>query len=253
MTGADAPAAGRLIALGLQPRAMPGRDSEYADLIVRHQSDGPFAELVSGVAEGQGLKVLGVDRITGLVLAPASDGESPYRLRISDYVALPSTEHRLLHGLIHLTIAATCYPTAAAVEDEAAPLPSVTAREIQERLERLARALADRFGPSDPPSDQPELEPLWRLVLRTRATDTTTDGRSTPHTILGMIRKAFKFLEEQGLADKVDRPEEPDTYRVRGRYRLHVLDAAREALVVSRGILNEGCAPHPSSATVDQE
>src|SRR6266566_2813808 len=75
MSNVDAHAAGRLVALGLQPRAMPGRDSEYATLIGRYQNETPFADLVAGIAEGQGLKILGNDRITGLVVAPASDGE----------------------------------------------------------------------------------------------------------------------------------------------------------------------------------
>jgi hypothetical protein len=74
-------------------------------------------------------------------------------------------------------------------------------------------------------------------VIRTRAVDTTTDGRSTTFTTLGMIKRALAFLADHGLADEVPRAAEPDTYRMRARYRLHVLDAARQALVVARDVL----------------
>lgn len=246
MTGPDAVAAGQLIAFALQPRLVPGRDSEYASLVARFHNDPPFADLVVALAQGQGLAVLGCDRLLGLVVAPAP-GDSPYRLRMDDYLASAKTEQRLLHGLAQLAIAATCYPSAASLEDDAAPLPSVSAREVHERVERLATALQQRFRRADPPVDEPELEPVWRLVLRTRATDTTTDGRSTPFTTLGMIRKALSFLAEQGLADEVPRAVEPDTYRMRARYRLHVLDAARQALVVARDALG-AAAPTIDSA-----
>jgi hypothetical protein len=235
MTVSDPVAAGRLIAYALQPKLVPARDADYAALIAQFHSDPPFADLVGGLADGQGLTILTCDRLLGLIVAPTAD--SPHRLRMDDYLATAKVEQRLLHGLAHLAIAAVCYPTAASLEDDGAPLPSVSAREVHERVERLAVALHERFQRADPPTDEPELEPVWRLVIRTRATDTTTDGRSTPFTTLGMIKKALAFLAEHGLSDEVPRAAEPDTYRMRARYRLHILDAARQALVVARDIL----------------
>lgn len=235
MNAPDAVAAGRLIAYALQPKLLPARDAEYASLIAQFHNDPAFADLVVGVAEGQGLGVLLCDRLLGLVVAPMA--ESPYRLRMDDYLPSAKTEHRMLQGLAQLAIAATCFPTAASLEDDAAPLPSVSAREVHEHVERLAVALQERFQRSDPPVDEPELEPVWRVVIRTRATDTTSDRRSTSHTTLGMIKRALSFLVEQGLADEVQRAAEPDTYRMRARYRLHVLDAARQALIVARDVL----------------
>jgi hypothetical protein len=52
-----------------------------------------------------------------------------------------------------------------------------------------------------------------------------------------MIKKALNFLEEQGLADRLSRPNEEDVFRMRARYRLHVLDAARQALTIARDCL----------------
>jgi len=235
MTGPDPVAAGRLIAYALQPKLVPARDPEYATLVAQFHGDPAFADLVVGIAEGQGLTILACDRLLGLVAAPTP--ESPYRLRMDDYLATPKVEQRLLHGLVQLAIAAVCFPTAASLEDDAAPLPSVSAREVHERVERLAAVLQQRFNRADPPTDEPELEPVWRIVLRTRATDTTPDGRSTPFTTLGMIKRALAFLAEHGLADEMPRAAEPDTYRMRARYRLHVLDAARQALIVARDAL----------------
>jgi hypothetical protein len=235
MTAADPVAAGRLIAYALQPKLVPARDADYAALVAQFHSEPAFAELVAGVAEGQGVLVLACDRLLGLIVAPTA--ESPHRLRMDDYLTTVKVEQRLLHGLAHLAIAAVCYPTAASLEDDAAPLPSVSAREVHERVERLAAALHERFHRADPPTDEPELEPVWRLVIRTRAVDTTTDGRSTTFTTLGMIKRALAFLADHGLADEVPRAAEPDTYRMRARYRLHVLDAARQALVVARDVL----------------
>lgn len=232
---ADLLAAGHLLAFGLQPRLTASRDSQYAALVHRFLGEPSFSEMVVAIAAGQGLDVLGCDPLGGLVLAPHG-AESPYRIRLDDYVVNLSSEQRLLHGLAQLAIAATCYPTAASLDDDAGPLPSVTALEVHERLERLAEAIAARFAGADPPLDQPELEPVWRLMLRTRAADTTSDTRSTPYTTIGMIRRALGFLEKQGLADQVKNPTEADTYRMRSRYRLHVLDAARAALDLLRAM-----------------
>lgn len=220
----DLAAVGRLISFALDPRLTPAKNADYAELVGAYRRDPDFAKAVRTVAEGQGLTVLECSPIFGLVVAAGTD--SSYGYRMEDY-AVASAEERLLHGLIHLVIAATAFPTAQDLDAEDRPLPSVSAQEIHERVEYIARQLRERAsGDGDPPADAPQLEPVWRLVLRTRATDTTPDGRSNPRTLLGMVRKALKFLEAQGLADEIPRAEVPDTYRLRGRYRIHVLDAA---------------------------
>lgn len=217
-TAADA---GRLVRAGLNPKTRPSRDADYAALVLRYQTDPDFAHMVRSFAGGQGLSVLACDRIEGIVLAPTDD--SPFRIRMSDYVAVPSSDIRLLHGLVQLAIAATAYPTAAALED-GLRLPSVSANQVYDRLRRLIDDAREKSGPADPPEDAPELEPVWRMLSRLRAADTTPDGRDTPYNVMGAIRKAFKWLEARGLADAV--ATEADTWRLRERYRLTVQSSA---------------------------
>lgn len=216
--------AGQLIRFGLSPRLRQSRDSEYKSLVLRYVTDLHFQAVVRAVAVGQGLLVLACDRMEGLVLAPTE--ESPYRLRLSDYVQLPSVDIRLLHGVVQLAIAATAYPTAAALED-GTRLASVSATQVYDRVRAI---IDDERGSAtqDPPEDEPEVEPVWRAVRRLRAADTTPDGRETPHNVIGAVRKALRWLEDNGLADAVT--GEPDTWRLRDRYRLQVLGAASDAV-----------------------
>jgi hypothetical protein len=215
---------GRLIACALDPKLTPGRDQTYKDLVTRFKEDGQFAQDAAATVRGQGMVILQCDLIHGLVLA-AQDG-SPYAYRLEDYGTISNTDERLLHGLIQLAIAATVFPTAKDLEEEG-PLRSVTAQEIYDHMDQLAQKLKERAGDrTDPPADCPQLEPVWRLFLRTRATDTTSDARTNPHTTMGMIKRAFRFLVEQGFADELPQAGLKDTYRMRARYRLHVLDAS---------------------------
>lgn len=218
--------AAALVRYGLSPKTRPRNDGEYNALVVRYLTDGGFRSLVHAVAVGQGLIVLACDRMEGIVLAPTED--SPYRMRLSDYVLVQSTDTRLLHGLVQLAIAATAYPTAAALEDSSR-LASVSANQIYERIRAV---LDEEAAAADAPEDDPDDEPVWRAIRRVRAADTTPDGRQTPHTIIGAITKALRWLEDQGLADEVK--GEADTWRLRDRYRLQVLGAATDAVDVFR-------------------
>lgn len=232
--GFDANEAGRLVRFGLMPRLRPARDADYTHLVLRYQTDPAFARLVVGFAGGQGLSVLDCDRLEGLVLTPTDD--SPFRTRLSDYVSIPGTEIRLLHGLVQLAIAATAYPTSAALEDPTR-LVSVTASQVYHRI----RGLVDQHkeaGRDDPPEDDPEAERIWRLVGRLRAADITPDGRETSYNVMGAIKKALRWLEEQGLADSVD----DDTWRLRERYRLNVLSAASDTFELLQAQLAAGSA-----------
>lgn len=220
--------AAALLRFGLSPRLRPHRDSEYNTLVVRYATDSAFRSLVEAIAAGQGLQVRTCDRLEGIVLTPTED--SPYRMRLSDYVALPSTDIRLLHGLIQLAIAATSYPTAAALEDSTR-LSSISAMQVYERVRAILDEEHTAAADTAPDSD-PDAEPVWRALRRLRAADTTPDGRQTPHTIIGAITKALRWLEDQGLAEAV--AGETDTWRLRDRYRLQVLGAGHDALQLLR-------------------
>lgn len=233
--------AGRLVRYGLSPKLAPGRSEDYANLVVRYLTTPSFATEVNDVASGLGLLVLDCDRIGGLTVAPVE--ASPFTMRVTDMLATYSTGERLLFGLVLLTIAAIAYPTADAL-DETRALPTLTATEVAGRVDVVANRLAERYGPADPPADAPDLEPLWRLVLRTRADDTTEDGRSNPRTKLGMARRALKLLADHGLADEIRDATEPDSYRLRSRFRLHVADSAGGALDVLRNVAHDDANTH---------
>ena len=220
--------AAALVRYGLTPKLRPSRDGEYNQLVARYLTSGGFRSLVRAVAVGQGLLVQSCDRLEGIVLLPTED--SPYRMRLADYLVVHSSDTRLLHGVIQLAIAATSYPTAAALEDSSR-LASVSATQVYERV----RAVLDdenAAASGDPTEDDPDAEPVWRALRRVRAADTTLDGRETPHTVIGAIRKALRWLEDHGLADAVK--GEPDTWRLRDRYRLQVLGAGSDAVDVLR-------------------
>ncbi|MGH9153938.1 MAG: hypothetical protein ACRD03_16460 [Acidimicrobiales bacterium] len=219
--------AASLIRYGLSPRLRPNRDTEYNALVVRFNADAQFRSMVRAVAIGQGLLIHACDRLEGLVLAPTED--SPYRMRLSDYVLVQSSDVRLLHGVVQVAIAATAYPTAAALE-QGTHLASVSATQVYERIRAV---LDDEYaGSADPPDEDPDEEAVWRAIRRLRAADTTPDGRETPHNIIGAIRKALRWLEDNGLAEEVK--GEADTWRLRDRYRLQVLGAASNAVDLLR-------------------
>jgi hypothetical protein len=216
----DHPAVGRLIRYGLEPKLTPARSADYAELVGRARNEPDFAAAVVETAHGQGLEVLDIDPLLGISLA-ATD-ESPFAMRLDDY-SRGSSEDRLLHALVQLAIAATAYPTAEALDDDR--LQSVSVGEIVDRVRHIATRLRDRLGPGDPPDDAAQLEPLYRFLLRVPMTATTHDERAHMRTLTGAVKRALRFLVDQGMADPLDGLG-PDTYRLRARYRIHVRDAS---------------------------
>jgi hypothetical protein len=214
-------AIGQLIAFGLDPRLSPGRSGEYQEHVTRFRSDPDFRERVVTVAGGQGLDILDCSPVYGLVLA-ASGTDSPYYMRLDDYAAM-SAEERHLNAFVFLAIATACYPTADALDADDGPLPQITVSQVLRLMNRMADRIRERCKDQDPPVAEPQVEPLYRLVLRWREGDTTGDERSNPHVKAGMVRRALKWLVANGLADEIGTAK--DAFRIRSRFRLHVKDA----------------------------
>jgi hypothetical protein len=198
----------------------PARSAEYADLVGQARNDSDFAGAVVATAHGQGLEVLEIDPLLGISLAATDD--SPFAMRLDDY-SRGTNEDKILHALVHLAIAATAYPTAESLDDDR--LQSVSVGEVADRVRHIATRLRDRIGAGDPPEDEPQLEPLYRFLLRTPMTATTPDERAHVKTLTGAIKRALNFLVDQGMADALEGGAS-DTYRLRARYRIHVRDAA---------------------------
>jgi hypothetical protein len=219
-------AVGELIGYGLDPRLTPGRNVRYADLIARYRREPEFEYAVKEVALGQGLNLLDCSPVYGLVLT-AQDADSPYHMRLDDYASM-TTDERHMNALVFLAVAAAAYPTPEALEAADGPLPSVTVQGIVRLLRRISERIKEQAGEADPPVGEPQLEPLYRLVLRWRDSDTTGDERSNPKVLTGMVRRALKWLVANGLSDEVTSGRQvvvKDTFRMRSRFRLHVLDA----------------------------
>jgi hypothetical protein len=214
-------AIGQLIAFGLDPRLSPGRSGEYQELVARFRTDFEFRQRVAAVAGGQGLDVLDCSPVYGLVLA-AKGTDSPYYMRLDEYAAM-SAEERHLNAFVFLAIATACYPTADALDADDGPLPQVVVSQILRLMDRMAERIRERANDQDPPVAEPQVEPLYRLVLRRREEDTTGDERSNPHVKSGMVRRALKWLVANGLADEIGTSK--DAFRIRSRFRLHVKDA----------------------------
>jgi hypothetical protein len=134
-----------------------------------------------------------------------------------------TTDQRHMNALVFLAIATACYPTPESLEATDGPLPSVTVQGVVRFVRRIADRIREQAGETDPPLDEPQLEPLYRMVLRWRDSDTTGDERSNPKVLTGMVRRALKWLAANGLADEVGTAK--DTFRMRSRFRLHVIDA----------------------------
>ncbi len=217
----DAGTAAQLISYGLQPKLRPAADDTYAELLERHRTDVDFRELVDQIADGLGLSVLDASSGHGLVLAPLPD--SVFVQRLSDYRANLSVSDRLLHGLIHIGIAAYGYPTPSALLDEDVKVASVQA--VEHFLRDACNRLREQHGDADPDLDQPETEQAWRAYLRRQPARDTGDGRMGVNTTCGMIKYAFERLVEGGFAQKLS-DLEGGTYRLLNRYRVEVREVA---------------------------
>jgi hypothetical protein len=214
-------AIGRFIAFGLDPRLSPGRSGEYHELVTRFRSDADFRQRATAVAGGQGLDILDCSPVYGLVLA-AKGADSPYYMRLDDYASM-SVEERHLNAFAFLAIATACYPTADALDTDDGPLPQITVTQVVRLMNRLADRIRERATDQDPPVAEPQVEPLYRMVLRWREGDTTGDERSNPHVKAGMVKRALKWLVANGFADEIATAK--DAFRIRSRFRLHVKDA----------------------------
>ncbi|HSK98018.1 MAG TPA: hypothetical protein VK891_15445 [Euzebyales bacterium] len=221
---ADAGAASQLLSYGLQPRMRPASAAQYAELVERHQADVAFRDLVEHVAEGLGLVVLDVSGTSGIALAAAPG--SPFELRLTDYRANLSADDRLVHGLIHVGIAAYGFPTSASLTDDDVRQASVQA--VEAFLRAGCMRLAEKHGDADPNTDQPETEQAWRIYLRRQATRDTADGRVGVSTTTGMVKFAFERLVAAGLATRAS-DADGGTYRLLGRYRIGVRELAATA------------------------
>jgi hypothetical protein len=231
ITSADVGDAARLVAFGLQPKLLPARDVEYAELIRRHREDPRFATLAAAVAAGLGLVVLEVSPRAGMAVTAAED--SVFAVRMGDYARRAGTESadRFLHGLAHLAVAAMAFPRPEDLADDAY-VGRFSVHGVDAFVRQACRRLeerAERGGEiSDPAVDEPGLEAAWRVYARRSATGATKDARRLAASTVGIVAKAVAFLVDSGFLQRVS-DDAGGTYRTTARYQLQVRDTAGSA------------------------
>ncbi len=183
---------GRLLAYALMRARV---DAAHRDLLQRLRIDGGFRSVFEAFCRGLGLRLLDITE-QGAILA--ADSGSPFAFRMSDYRQNLSVEDRLAHGLLHVAIAAWCFPTAASLEDEDRAVLSITEQEIVGYVRRLCLDLQRRAA-VDPDAARPELQEAWSVLLSRAETRDTGDGRRAAHTLSGMVSSALERLAEEGL------------------------------------------------------
>jgi hypothetical protein len=219
--------AGRLIQFTLRPEARPAGDGDYGRLMDRFMDDTTFRAAVREIAGGLGLWILDYGE-HGIVMAPQSG--SVFGMKTSEWRVTASTgfEDRLLDGLIQVGIAATLFPRADDLEDDAAK-PPITVDEVEETLRQLCSRLeAESAGSADPAvgPDGTALDEAWRLYhIRLAA----AEGRRSARSTRGMISGALEYLRAQGCFVRLTESG-PVRYRSTWRYEAMVRELAATTL-----------------------
>ncbi|MFJ4871885.1 hypothetical protein [Streptomyces sp. NPDC088757] len=243
VTPADAADAARLVSFGLQPKLLPARDAEYADLLRRYREDPAFARLADAVATGLGLVVLEVSPRAGMAVTAGED--SVFAVRISDYARRASTDSadRFLHGLAHLAVAAMAFPRPEDLADDAYigrfTVNGVDAF-VRQACLRLEQRAEEEGENTDPASGAPGLEAAWRTYARRSATGATKDARRLAGSTTGIVGKAAAFLTDSGFLQRTG-DEGGGSYRTTARYQLQVRDMAGSAAMAE--LLDLGVVP----------
>lgn len=249
----DAEAAARLVAFGMRPKALPGRDPDYADLVRRYREDDDYRDTVQRVASGLGLVVLAVDSAPGIVLA-ATEG-SVFEIRMDSYARRTALANRqadkVLHGIAHLAVAALAFPRPDDLGDDSY-VGRVSVELVDGAVREACRVLDERAaGPADPESDAPQLEEVWRVWQRRPEATATKDGRAGESTTRGIVGKALRFLADQGFLVPVGAE---GAYRTTPRYQVQVRELAAQRTfdeLLSLNVLPAGSAT-PSLVSGDR-
>ncbi|MCI0386817.1 hypothetical protein [Streptomyces sp. CNQ085] len=243
LTPPDAADAARLVSFGLQPRLLPARDAEYAELLRRYREEPAFARLADAVATGLGLVVLEVSPRAGMAVT-AAEG-SVFAVRMGDYArrATSDSTDRFLHGLAHLAVAALSFPRPEDLADDGY-VGRISVNGVDAFVRQACRRLEERAGRegenTDPASDAPGLEAAWRVYTRRSATGATKDSRRLAGSTTGIVARAAAFLADSGFLQRTG-DEAGGTYRTTARYRLQVRDMAGSAAMTE--LLELGVVP----------
>lgn len=223
--------AGRLVQWGLRPLTRPAQEAEYRELVERYFDDVAFRTIVREMADGLGLHVLDVSE-HGVVLA--SQEQSVFALKPADFRPGGSkVDDRLLDGLAQVAIAATVFPRARDLDDDAdivrAPL---TVDEVDAQIRQLCERLSDEArGAPDPDANDEHrgLIEAWRVYLQRLEAMETRDSRKATRATRRIIEYSLDRLREFGCFTQVHSGSETAWQPTR-RYQVMVQQLAGTAL-----------------------
>jgi hypothetical protein len=227
--------AGLLLRYGLDPEAAPGRIDVYSRLLDRYHTDPDLRSVFDETAAAMGVRVLGADRVTGLVLTAEPD--SPLAVKdTSGWLRIRGVADRMVYGLALGAAAAWCYPNARAVRDPG------TRRLTAVDVDRLIREHAAAIDTDDAEPDE-RLGEAWReYAHRRKQVAETPTGQLKRDCTLRMCEDALTMLAAFGLlvVDRTMRAprNELKVWRSTDRFRAHV--AASGGPLVWQTIIGTG-------------
>ena len=214
----------RLIYKGLHPRASAlSGDPEYRALLRHWRADPEFQLTVRDLAPMLELRIVDVvDQ--GIVLAPDSP-DSYFAATLSDLRPGLGDMSRGSLALVQIAIAATFFPTAAALtgaDDDGGDIsatPDRIAQFLREHCERLEEEASD-----DAALHEAGMVKAWRELARLPEVPPDGSRRAAMNSLVGMVKIVLNQLEKHGMVNQV--PETENAYAPTPRYRLQVRELA---------------------------
>ncbi len=218
-----------LLKKGLSPRASALRgDIEYQQLLALWRADPEFRRLVHELAPMLDLRV--IDALENAIILSPLGPDSVFAATLTDVRRGIGEIPRGALALIHIAIAATFFPTAAALTGTQADNANVSASPariaalLREHCQRLEAQASD-----DPDLGEAGLVEAWRELAR--MPDTTPDGsqRAAMSSLAGMVKLVLNQLYEHGMVQTLDTAE-GEVYMATPRYRLQARELAANEL-----------------------
>ncbi len=222
--------AGRLVRFALRPKLLPADDADYLEAVRDFMADASAMQLLERIVGGLGLRVLELNIRAGLVLGTSID--SPFEIHRDDYHARMSASDRIVQGIIHLAVAAWCFPRA---EDLGETDDVIPARLAVDGLVEYIHGLCEELKAREEKNTalpSAELRMAWQHVLALGKYADSADGRASFATLAGKVRYALNFLTRHGLL-KREGSAGRESWLARPAFRIQVRElAGHEAFAI---------------------
>lgn len=219
--------AAKLVYKSLVTSITPLNDLEYRQLLAAYRAYPAFSEQVHAIAEGLELLVLDVSE-RGLVVVPATK-ESKFALRMLDFRTALNSSQKAALVLAHVAVAATFFPTAQSLEDDAIFPPPASVADFRDLLLALAKRLKE-VGNDEVELPQ-SLELGWELIC-SLPVSRPGDSRANVATVVGFLSTALKEMVNGGLVRPVRGSDDDSavTYTPTNRFRVQLRELSMRRL-----------------------